>query len=46
MFLLNYIVLFDLVEFGARDLNIMLLSICEFCENWHREGQTFLARLN
>jgi hypothetical protein len=30
-----------LVTFGTGDLNVVLLTICEFCENWHTEGGTF-----
>jgi hypothetical protein len=31
------------VEFSIRDLQIMLLSMYEFGENFHREGYTFLT---
>lgn len=31
-----------LVKFGFRDLHILLLNFCEFCENLPREGHTFL----
>jgi hypothetical protein len=30
------------VKFDTRNLHIMLLSICEFHENQHREGHTIL----
>jgi len=34
------------VKFGATDMKIMLLSICEFCENLQREGHAFRVREN
>jgi hypothetical protein len=30
------------VEFGTRALHIILLSICNFCGNWRKEGRTFI----
>jgi hypothetical protein len=32
--------------FGMRDLHVTLLSTCEFSENWHRKGRTFLMGVN
>lgn len=32
--------------YGIRDLNIMLLSICIFPENWYRKAHTFLTGSN
>jgi hypothetical protein len=32
--------------FGIRDLHLMLLRICEFSANWHRQGRTFLIGVN
>jgi len=34
------------MKFGTRDLKIMSLSICEFCENLQREGHAFHACIN
>jgi hypothetical protein len=34
------------VEFSISNLQIMLLSMCEFGENFHREGYTFLTGMN
>jgi hypothetical protein len=34
------------VKFGTRDLKLMPLSICEFCEKLRREGDAFCAHVN
>jgi hypothetical protein len=34
------------VKFGITVLQVMLFSICEFSENPHREGRTFLMVIN
>ena len=32
--------------FGIRDLHVTLPRTCEFSENWHRKGRTFLMDIN
>jgi len=34
------------MKLDIRDLHITLLSICDFHENWHREGRNFLVGVN
>jgi len=34
------------MKLDIRDLHIMLLSICDFHENWYREGSNFLVGVN
>jgi len=34
------------MKFGTRDLKIMSLNICEFCENLQRKGHAFHVRVN
>ena len=31
------------VKFGVRGQHVMLLSVCEFRENWPKEGHSFLT---
>ena len=33
------------VKSGIRDVHVMLLSVCELCENWCKEGCTFLIAI-
>lgn len=34
------------VKFSVRDVHIMLLSICKFCERHYREAQSFHIGVN
>jgi len=34
------------MQMGIRCLDVILLNVCDFRENWHRESCTFLNKLN